>query len=108
MMSSPSPTSNQLPTPKMMASLPSSKVPQLLAPETVLETLLPGYSLFTQILSSYFHIDISSYSLYLLLIVVFLALVMFAVPTFLVRLREFLLYFAAPAEIRHDDVWEKD
>ncbi|EEP81708.1 predicted protein [Uncinocarpus reesii 1704] len=82
-----------------MASSSSSGPP----PDMLLEALIPGYSLFSRMVSLYTGIDISLYSVYILLFATLLAFALFVVPVLLDHLRQFLLFFAASLEVKYHD-----
>lgn len=71
--------------------------------ETLLDTLLPGFGLLSRLFSSYFHIDLSTYSLYILLIIIPWTFATFALPGLFHRVGTFFLRYAASVEIMFQD-----
>jgi chaperone BCS1 len=67
------------------------------------ESLFPGFSLFTRLLSSYLHTDDSSYSGSLILFAVLFPFFGFILPRFLDNVQNVLLYFTLSTEIPYHD-----
>lgn len=67
------------------------------------ESLFPGFSLFTRLLSSYLHTDVSSYSGSLILFAVLSPFFGFILPRFLDNIQNVLLYFTLSTEIPYHD-----
>ncbi|GIK04416.1 hypothetical protein Aspvir_008499 [Aspergillus viridinutans] len=68
-----------------------------------LESFFPGFSLISRILSFYLHIDLSSYSVYLILLTVLPPFFGFVLPRFFDNLQQVLLCFTASIEIPYQD-----
>lgn len=74
-----------------------------ISPETLLDTLWPGFGLFSRLISLYLHIDLSLYSFYIFSITIFWVFVTFVLPKLLHELQHLFLHYAASVEIMFQD-----
>ncbi|EDP53663.1 mitochondrial chaperone (BCS1), putative [Aspergillus fumigatus A1163] len=74
-----------------------------ISPETLLDTLWPGFGLFSRLISLYLHIDLSLYSFYIFSITIFWVFVTFMLPKLLHELQHLFLHYAASVEIMFQD-----
>lgn len=70
-----------------------------ISPETLLDTLWPGFGLFSRLISLYLHIDLSLYSFYIFSITIFWVFVTFVLLRLLNELQHLFLHYAASVEI---------
>ncbi|KAK4862967.1 hypothetical protein LT330_010711 [Penicillium expansum] len=83
-----------------MAAQSSETLSEMLP--TALETLVPGLSLFTRLLSLYSRVEVSTFSSYILCFTLLSAFFKFAVPQLYNNLQKVILYFAASIDIKFE------
>jgi chaperone BCS1 len=69
---------------------------------SVLELLIPGFSISTRILSLYSRVDVSTCSSYVLLFTLLSAFFKFAIPQLYNSLQQLILYFAASVDTKFE------